>query len=269
MRILFAFFLLLFSALHANWEEHLRKCEGKGGDHSIPEIDFIYMMNLKQRPQKWEACLRQLTPYGIDPYRFEAINGWELDEEIFHTLGCPDLHPGMPPGKIGCLLSHLSILHDAYQSGYKTIWLMEDDIEVIEDPRQIPSLIHSLDQLVDDWDILYTDYETKDFFGNRVPCMAIYPRPNLRPKPMRFYLRRIPIDETFLEIGMRYGCYSMIIRRSGIEKILNYFITYRLYLPTDMELFFVPGLKQITLFRDIVSTRPGTPSDTTYLLPYD
>lgn len=229
----------------------------------MPGIDFIYMINLKVRPQKWEKSLSQLVPYGIIPYRFDAINGWDLSPAVFESLGCPNLFAGMTPGKNACLLSHLSVLFDAYESGYETVWIMEDDIEVLEDPRQISGLIQELDQLVD-WDILYTDIDTKDFYGNRVPCLAISLRPNFPPKNLEFYLRRIPINETFEEIGMRYGCYSMIIRRSGLKKILDYFTEYRLYWPIDMEFYFIPNLKQIVLTRDIVSTLPGIKSDSTY-----
>lgn len=260
----FLCFLLSISILNANWEEHLRPCENKNGPHTMPGVDFIYMINLKVRPQKWEKSLSQLAPYGIIPYRFDAINGWDLDVAVFESLGCPNLAEGMTPGKNACLLSHLSVISDAYESGYETVWIMEDDIDVVEDPRQISTLIQELDQLVGDWDILYTDVDTKDFYGNRVRCLAIYPRPNFPPKSLDFYLRRFSHNETFQEIGMRYGCYSMIIRRSGLKKILDYFTKYRLYLPIDMELFFVPNLKQIVLTRDIVSTLPGIKSDSNY-----
>lgn len=31
------------------------------------------------------------------------------------------------------MLSHLSVLKDALDSGYETIWVMEDDIHIIQD----------------------------------------------------------------------------------------------------------------------------------------
>lgn len=253
---------LFFSTMYGNWEEHLRPCQDKEECCSIPEIDFIYLINLKERPNKWKLSLFQLQPYGITPYRFDAINGWKLDPEIFKSVGCPGLHPDIRPGQIGCILSHLSVLKDAYDSGYETIWVMEDDIDVIEDPRQLSTLIRELDALSGDWDILYTDPETKDYYGRRVPCFDIYPRPNFPPQSISYYRRRISINETFQETGMRYGAYSMIIRRAGIKKILDYFTQYRLFMPIDMELFFVPELKQITILRDVVSTLPGIKSDT-------
>lgn len=262
-------FTLTFSLLNASWEGFLRKCENKEGQHSIPEIDFIYMINLEERPEKWQESCKQLNSYSIFPYHFKAINGWYLSPETLEGLGFPNkfsskLGQKMTQGKLACLLSHLSVLKDAFQSGYNTIWVMEDDIEVLDDPHKISSLILQLDLLVPDWDILYTDPETKNEFGVRIPCKTICPRPDFLPEPIDFYLQRIAINATFMQIGMRYGCYSMIIRRAGVEKILNYFRHYGLYLPIDMELFFIKDLKQIVVLYDIVSTRKGVLSDTKY-----
>jgi len=276
MKIKLLFYLLLTFALNAlissprekiisnidiqnlmtpsNWKAELKPCENKGKSHSIAGIDFIYMVNLAVRPMRWQRSIDQLMPYGINPYRFDAINGWDINPSQYERLGCPHLHPSMNGGKVGCLLSFLSIISDAYYSGYETIWYMEDDIEVVEDPRQISDLVRQLDEIVDDWDILYTDMEDKHNDGERVPALAICPRPLVPIAPLEFYLRRIPVNETFVEIGMRYATYSMIIRRSGLKKILHYFTKYRPYLPIDLELPFVPGLKQVVLTKDVVST---------------
>lgn len=256
-------FLISTVPLYPNWEEHVRSCLDKGNGHSVPGVDFIYMINLKKRPEKWDTSLQQLRPYGIFPYRFEAIDAWEMDPELLKQMGCPDFAVGMTPGRIGCVLSHLSVLKDAFDSGYGTIWVMEDDIEIVRNPLQIEGMLESLDALMPDWDILFTDPESKNEAGQRIPCTAIHPRPNFQHRELEWYLRRNLINDTFLEIGMRYGTYSMIIRRSGMEKILDYFTKYRLYLPIDMELFLVPGLKQVVIRRDFVTSRVGAISDTT------
>ncbi len=233
----------------------------------MPEIDFIYLINLKERPNKLKSCRIELNRYNIHPYRFNAINGWDLKNIELETLGFPNsFMESMTPGKIGCILSHLSVLKDAYESDYETVWILEDDIEVVQNPHKLPSLIQSLDLLVPDWDILYTDLDTKDYLGNRVACLDIYDRPYIQQESLDYYRRKVPINEQFVEIGMRYGCYSMIVRKSGIKKILRYFNKNGLFAPIDMELFFVPGLKQIALFNDVVSTKKGISSDTNYPL---
>jgi GR25 family glycosyltransferase involved in LPS biosynthesis len=164
------FFVLFFASnLEADLHNYFKLAEGKTNAHfnQVRNIDFIYMINLDQRPEKWIHCLDELTPYHIYPYRFSAVNGWELSLQELNQLGVKYLekfgktlwgtaylpernfepyHESMhvvdrtyfchcmSRGAIGIVLSHLSILQDAYNAGYQTIWVMEDDIEVIQNP---------------------------------------------------------------------------------------------------------------------------------------
>ena len=70
------------------------------------------------------------------------------------------------PWVIGCALSHLSVIRNAYDAGYQTIWVLEDDIAVEQDPHRLSALIDKLDSLVgkEGWDILYTDTDRTDSF---------------------------------------------------------------------------------------------------------
>src|SRR5262249_8949193 len=154
-------------------EQHLKKIPCKCSSHTMPGVDYIYMINLDQRPEKWKTSLEQLIPYGIIPFRFSAVNGWELSLETINDVGLsytPEMEGGfmatcyplngkfepshevisnlgqtyfchcMARGTIGIALSHISILKDAYESGYETVWIMEDDIEVKKDPRILSAL---------------------------------------------------------------------------------------------------------------------------------
>ncbi|HSW86702.1 MAG TPA: glycosyltransferase family 25 protein [Rhabdochlamydiaceae bacterium] len=276
-------------------ERFLRPIERKTNAHSIPNIDFIYMINLDERPEKFALASTDLAKFDIHPYRFSAINGWKLttgsinelgmrhreasdsffgsvykeingqeyiSNELIADEGTSYFSLGMSRGAIGCLLSHLSILQDAYDAEYKTIWILEDDIEVLEDPWQIPKLIDNLDSLVNDWDIFFTDIDFKGKDGNYVPCRTLAARPNFSMQPLSFYLGRFyPLSRDFFSIGMRYGTYSMIIRRSGIEKILKYYKSFSLFLPYDLDYWLIPELKMYASSKDIVSSYPGSISD--------
>ncbi len=278
-------------------EKFFKPAHGKGEDHGIEGIDFIYMINLDERPEKFELAARELKLYGINPYRFSAVNGWTLPtstlsevgavflpgtlreaylgsfykevdgEEVLHTEliqenGTSYFTWGLARGPVGIILSHLSVLQDAYDSGYETIWVMEDDVEAIEDPRQIPSLLRRLDQLAPDWDIFFTDTDTKDSDGIHIPCRALAARPNVDVPPFTSFISRFyAIGEGFYRTGMRYGAYSMIFRRSGIKKILDYYKTYRIFLPYDMDLWLCPDLKMFHFERDLVSHRSQALSD--------
>lgn len=278
-------------------ERFFRKAGDKSDEHSFMCIDYVYMINLDQRPEKFAKAAGGLQLYGISPHRFSAVNGWELPYETIRQVGvrftkgtlkdpffgsiyheCDGalyrsnqiikedegtyFSIGLSQGAIGIVLSHLSVLQDAYDSGYQVIWVMEDDVEAVGDPWQIPEMIRSLDVLDPDWDILFTDTDTKDVNGNHVPCRSLATRPNYSAETLDAFLGRFySVSADLSRIGMRYGAYSMIVRRSGMEKILNYFKQYGVFLPYDMDFWLVPNLKMYSVNRDIVSHAAGSITD--------
>lgn len=282
--------------LEAKIENYFKKPAEKSDIHRMKNIDYIYMINLDERPEKYLKCIQQLHPYGVYPYRFPAVNGWKLTLEAINDLGvkyepwmekellgtCFLLGNGGKPrhevmqeigrnyfchhmsrGTIGIVLSHLSILQDAYDSGYNTIWVMEDDIQVIQNPNIISELIEKLDNLTEEtgWDILFTDQNTKNRAGIYVPCVSYSRRPNFVPKnPERFSFKEKAGSE-FWKIGARYGAYSMIVRRSGMKMILDFIKRYRIFLPYDMDFYQPSKMRIYTVVDDIVSTEPKALSD--------
>ncbi len=295
-QIVLCAFIALSGVVFSNVNDYLRKITDKTGLSRIGNIDYIYMINLDERPEKFQASASQLSPYGIFPYRFSAVNGWKLSLQDVNTLGTrysPAMGQGhwgtfypvdgdgeamhevmsvknkvyfshcMSRGAIGIVLSHLSILRDAYDSGYKTIWVMEDDIEVVRDPRVLSDLIVELDSIVgkSGWDILFTDPDTKANSGQYVPCAAYAWRPNIpNLKESKFTLKQ-DINRSFRRVGSRYGAYSMIVRRSGMRKILDFFNSRQIFLPYDMEFTLPEGIRLFTLKYDVVSTMINASSD--------
>ena len=175
--------------------------------------------------------------YEVDGVQYRSNQIIQEDGNTYFAMG-------LSQGSIGIVLSHLSVLQDAYDSGYETIWIMEDDVDPVADPRQIPQLIQELDTLVDEWDILFTDIDTKNSAGTPVPCRAMASRPNYCMDTLDSYWPRFhAISSNLSRVGMRYGAYSMIVRRSGMEKILNYFKSYGIFLPYDIDFWLVPDIK--------------------------
>jgi len=293
-----AILLILFAChLEAKLEDHFKKPLNKSNHHRIENIDFIYMINLEQRPEKFARSAKELGIYGIEPYRFLAVNGWELSAETVTDVGIKyepwmtlghmmatyydpqnwkEAHHEYPCqknrtyfchcmslGAIGICLSHLSILQDAYDSGYETIWVMEDDIQVIQNPHILSYLVKKLDRLigVQGWDILFTDQDTKNNRGEYVPCLGHALRLNFSPSDKKRFSRRYNIGPDFRRVGARYGAYSMIIRRSGIKKLLDFFKQYNLFLPYDMDFVMPNDIHLFSVIADVVSTRPNSPSD--------
>lgn len=289
-------FIFLISSLNAGVESYFKKAGNKSAGHNMRNIDFIYMINLDPRPERYMRTRDALQPYDIHPYRFSAVNGWELSYQALDELGII-FQPGMTPGpvatvfrhdsdgqeyksnevmkevgvayychslsrgSIGCLLSHLSILQDAYDSGYQTIWIVEDDIRVVSDPHQLSSMIDMLNHLAPDWDLFFTDNEVKGPDGNPIPSYDIRPRPNFQVRPLSYYRKRIPLTPDIVHLGMRFGSASMIVKRSGMKKLLDFFKTYKIYFPYDIDYFLVPDIQIYACTKDIVTNIAVSESD--------
>jgi GR25 family glycosyltransferase involved in LPS biosynthesis len=302
MRGVFAIVFLLVSGIcAAGVEDHLKPCLGKSDYVSaIPEVDFLYLINLDRRHDRLARSLEQLRPYGIVPYRFSAVEAKSLSVEALEDVGVqfqegmrggqwvtyyPTDKGGcvaydflrqscygksyfsqwMSRGAIGCTLSHLSILQDALTSGYETIWILEDDFLVLKDPRTIYRHIDALDSLVGhgNWDVLFTDdcpiasgpkkLEKKDFW--------FLWRPDVMQYDYDSYAERTLISSDILKIGARIRTHSMIIRRSGMKKILDFETQNHLFLPYDNELILIPTLQQYALVHPFVTNRSDSSSD--------
>lgn len=285
------------NVLSGGVQEYFKPAPDKEAGHNMRNIDFIYTINLDRRPEKFAHCVSELSPYGITPYRFSAVNGWELSLEDLNSLGVefapwmkknimgtcyPVDGDGTPihslisvvgkkyfshcmsRGAIGIVLSHLSVLQDAYDAGYETIWVMEDDIKVIKDPHLISELIDKLDALTGKkgWDILFTDQDTKNRLGEYVPCRGHAQRPNFSPtNPSRFLEEPVVVSPDFKMINARFGAYSMIVRRAGMKKILDFIKLYKVFLPYDMEFYLPNKMRLYCVTDDVVSTLPDALSD--------
>lgn len=309
MRLFFCVLALLVTCFgHADLTPYLKKISGeKTEKSSIEEIDFIYLINLDLRPEKLQRSLDQLKPYSINPHRFSAVYGAGLSVETINNIGVkflPGMRGGdcavsfspkrngaleiklladdcvgrtfffrtMTPGAIGCTLSHLSVLQDAYDSGYQTIWIMEDDIAIKQDPHELSSLIKKLDALVgkDGWDILYTDSDAadksmynvqQDFEKDLTADLWFFSRPDMDLTNRSSFAKRTILSKDFIKIGSRMRTHSMIIRRSGMKKILDFEKEHHIFMPYDLELAVVPDIRLINLRYDLVTHGPA-PSDT-------
>ncbi|MBX7066657.1 MAG: glycosyltransferase family 25 protein [Parachlamydiales bacterium] len=289
MRILFLLFI--HSIVFAELADHFKPAPNKSAAYSMQGIDFIYLINLDERPEKLRTSLDQLSPFQIYPYRFSAVNGWKLTLEEINDIGViysPEMEGGFmgtsyhtfepsheviqnfgqtyfshcfAKGPMGCTLSHLSVLQDAWDSGYETIWVMEDDIEVIQDPRILPNIIKRLDDQVGkgNWDILFTDRDMRDMAGNYTTTYWAGRRPDYMSN--NDFAMKKRISEDFFQIGARSGTHSMVIRRSGMKKLLQFFKAHQIFLPYDMEIILPRGIKLYTVAEDIISNQPKAASD--------
>jgi GR25 family glycosyltransferase involved in LPS biosynthesis len=282
-----------------NFQKLLKPCHNKHYENKINGIDFIYVINLDQRPEKYAYVQEQFSRYNIEPYRFSAVNGWELAENEVMALGIttprktkkglmgtfyenipglglkeqhvllakadrPCLSHCMSRGAVGIVLSHLSVIQDAYDSGFERVWIIEDDIEILDNIKKLTNFIVESNRLMKNkWDVLYTDIDTKTNAGTQKPVYGMAIRPDMMNRYMK---RRAIVTRKFLsknitKLGNRFGAYSYLINRSGMKKILKFFKEHHMFLPYDMELVYVPDLVQLSLRFNLVSTKINSPSD--------
>ncbi|OGN57808.1 MAG: hypothetical protein A3E26_02495 [Chlamydiae bacterium RIFCSPHIGHO2_12_FULL_49_32] len=235
-------------------------------ESGLDDIDCIYVINLDQRPDKWARVKRAFDEKKLKVNRISAVNGWQLSEEMLKEM-CGPYPIRCQAGHFGCLLSHLSILKDACQRGFKTIWICEDDIDFLSDIHQIPELLRELSDNDPEWDILFTDVLPRIYRNGKmihyVHHQVCDPRPDVQQiKPREYYLQKSDLTDNLLRIHKRSGTTSMILSRSGIQKMLYYFTHVYFWSPIDQDMHSIPNLHEYVPSKDIVSNWIEADSDT-------
>lgn len=241
---------------------YLKPIEITHFESGIDLVNCIYVINLDARTDKWDRLKPLFAERNLQVNRVSGINGWQFTKEDKKTLAGP-YRPRLKGGQLGCLLSHLSILKDAYKRGFDLIWVLEDDIEFSEDLSHISKLIPKLQVIDPDWDIFYTDSDCVNEKGEYFTPLALDPRPDQTLPPLAFYQERIVIDEDLMQIRSRFATHSMLISKKGIKKILDYFTHVYLFSPIDWDIHYIPNIRQYAARRDIVTKWRNNPySDT-------
>lgn len=227
----------------------------------INQIDCVYVINLDQRMQKWVDVKNMFHSYGIYPNRVRAVNGWKLSEGDKHALmGSYPLR--LRGGQIGCILSHISTLRDSFKRGYDVVWVCEDDIWIHENPHQLSELICELFKTDPNWDILYTDSDSKNKRGEVLPSVGSDFRQDLPHENLSYYVTREILNKDLVKVNQRFGAYSLIFSKRGIEKVLRYFTSNYLWTAYDIDIHYIPGIREYCIRRDVVSIDWKKPSDT-------
>lgn len=232
--------------------KYLKKTTLSETSSGLEGVDCIYVINLDSRPEKWQRVNELLRANGLKANRFSGVKGWELTIEARSEL-CGPYPIRLSAGEFGCLLSHLSVIKDAYERGFNCIWVCEDDIDILRKVSRLPKLLRRLARIDKNWDVFYTDIDTKNAEGVRVPSVDADFRPDFHYKAPRYYLERSLVDSEIMSIRQRFGMYSFFLSRQGMKKILHYFTHVYLWSAVDIDLHYVPHLRQYSTTKDYVS----------------
>jgi len=170
------------------------------------KIDKIYVVNLNTDEEVIWGKLRDLNIRPTDCSIRNAVNGWKVVEgtEKYSRKYKPadwwkiesnnSFHNReITPGEIGCMLSHYECVKDAYDSGYDTIMVLEEDFV---STRTFPSdkMFKELDK---DWSMVYLARNAQN--------------PSLETDA----------SENILNAHYSYNTHAYILSRKGMSEILD------------------------------------------------
>lgn len=104
----------------------------------------IYCINLDKRKDRWDLAEPHFIENNLNVERVSGIDGSTLNLEF---------PPEIKEGAVGCSLSHLFTIKLAKQNKLENFLLLEDD--VVFDQNINEKFYDLLDQVPDDWDMLY------------------------------------------------------------------------------------------------------------------
>ncbi len=224
----------------------------------IEGIDCIYCINLDVRKEKWTSMQQKLSTQGLKAHRVPAVNGWEvIARDHIKKIQRP-FKAGLNRGRIGCLLSHLSVLNDAQNRNFERILILEDDVSFIADMKNVSAYIDKISTLDPEWDILFLDdWNLTKNYGNRPP----EDRPCSKMSEIIKKPKELIKGSNFVRTYYRHGAYAMVVSKNGVKKLFDYFAHTPVFFAYDLEFNHIDKIKMYETDKDFVSV-DGAISDT-------
>lgn len=124
-------------------------------------FDKIYVINLDNRTDRWEQCIKQFKKYNIINYeRFSAIKPDLKDYEpkMYNNVKWKKYknNKKYQIGVLGCKLSHLNIIKKAKKNKFKNVMIFEDDFLLCE--NFIDIFKREYEKIPPDWEMLYVGH---------------------------------------------------------------------------------------------------------------
>lgn len=257
---MYSFFLSLFlffgpCCLHGNIPTNIEKylqADFLTHPSGLQEIDTIYVINLSHRVDKWIKTAYQFSHYWISPVRFNAVNGSFLNEVDLQNLCTPD-NQNLKKGQVGCILSHLSCLKNGLDQNANIIWICEDDILILKNPHILPYYLKELQNYDPEWDVLYTDANTRNYQGKIIPSVDFDINPEIDNQEEIKKRQKSHVSNKLSLINQRFGNYSYIVSKKGMKKILRYYSQYYLYAAYDIDIHYIPEIREYCTNQEIVT----------------
>lgn len=147
------------------------------------QCDKIFVINLARRTDRKKQMEEFFAKSNIPQFEYEFIEAYDgLDQSILtryqEIKKSNPSNPIITPGHFACLLSHLKVIQEAKSRGYKSIMVLEDDVNTGE--LDLISKLHSI--TVPDNDMIYLGgimskkkhFTTDWVYSNRTNIMGAY-----------------------------------------------------------------------------------------------
>jgi GR25 family glycosyltransferase involved in LPS biosynthesis len=109
----------------------------------IEQIDKIFCINLESRTDRKQRCEQIFKQFNLNVDFFPAIDGKTID----------NIKSKIKPGHVGCCLSHRELYKKIKNSNWKTVLVLEDDVEF--DPNFVNLFEQYYKEVPNDWNLLY------------------------------------------------------------------------------------------------------------------
>lgn len=173
-----------------------------------------YVINLDQNKNKWFKTKKTLNILGINPQRFSAVYGKNLDNNFINNITDPSVYYSITYGRstdeqisglgaIGCYLSHIKLWQNLINSQTQNaILIFEDDIDVDiknTNSNNINDFIQNIITTQPDWDFIFLGYS----------------------KPLPIFSNDI-CNKNICQIKDKTFCtHAYIINKKGAKKLLD------------------------------------------------
>ena len=127
-------------------------------------FDQVYVLTL-ERAHERQAAIRE-SLQGLQYRFFFSVDKQSMNVDALIASGQYDpaaarrhhrYGKDLQPGQLGCALGHRMIYEDILQQGYRRVLILEDDVEPV--PELELYLAAVLQELPENWDLLYFDYD--------------------------------------------------------------------------------------------------------------
>jgi hypothetical protein len=185
-------------------------------------FDKIFYMNLARDVDRNKSILEQFKKFNIT--NFERIEG-KIFTEIPHISLWRNLNQTDDKyilGNLGHQHSTIEIIKLSKERKYERILILEDDIEILDDPSYLLTINKNI---LYDWDILYFGGIIEPFFRNQIVCIHAYALTNVLFDDI---INMLPVS------GMETdNFYAKIIQHMFYKKNKNYKYNTRMIEPFD------------------------------------